>query len=71
MIKKIAPRFIFLTAMVVAAFFPNRIFPAYIEGIDTTDANGYGLDSTFKIGTNGMAIGNNGASVINYNSLAG
>lgn len=70
MIKKIAPRFIFLTAMVMTAFFPNRVFPAYIEGIDTTDANGYGLDSTFKIGTNGMAIGNNGASVINYNSLA-
>jgi hypothetical protein len=29
--------------------FPKNLFPEYIEGIDTTDENRYGLDSAFSI----------------------
>lgn len=32
-----------------AIFFSKGTFSAYIEGVDTTDVNGYGLDSAFKI----------------------
>ena len=41
---------------------------AYNEGIDTTDINGYGLDSAFKIGADGKAVVANGSSMISYHS---
>ena len=36
----------------------SGVFADYIEGIDTTDVNGYGLDSAFKV-TNGLITGQN------------
>lgn len=36
----------------------SGVFADYIEGIDTTDVNGYGLDSAFKV-TNGLISGQN------------
>jgi hypothetical protein len=39
-------------------FCASGVFADYIEGIDTTDVNGYGLDSAFKV-TNGLITGQN------------
>jgi hypothetical protein len=36
------------------AFLQKNCFSDYIEGIDTTDDNGYGLDSTFQITANSI-----------------
>jgi ligand-binding sensor domain-containing protein len=41
---------------------------AYTEGFDTTDVDGYGLDSAFKIGTDGKAVVANGSTLISYHS---
>lgn len=38
-------------------FFPQATFADYIEGIDTTDANGYGLDSSFQVHSDYKYIG--------------
>jgi hypothetical protein len=35
----------------------SGVFADYIEGIDTTDINGYGLDSAFKVLSNGYISG--------------
>jgi hypothetical protein len=46
----------------------SGVFADYIEGIDTTDVNGYGLDSAFKV-TNGLITGQN--IVIYHGELGG
>jgi hypothetical protein len=42
----------------ILLFSISGVFADYIEGIDTTDVNGYGLDSAFKV-TNGLITGQN------------
>lgn len=44
----------------------NSAFSEYIEGIDTTDENGYGLDSAFKIDPNDPNNGLRGQNVACY-----
>jgi hypothetical protein len=46
-------RLFMLCLFLLAALFAGNGFSAYIEGIDTTDINGYGLDSAFRINNNG------------------
>jgi hypothetical protein len=56
MFKKIS-RLLFCCLILLAAFFSRDALSDYIEGFDTTDANGYGLDSTFYFDGNN-AVGN-------------
>jgi hypothetical protein len=49
------------SALFLALFWPVDIYATYIEGIDTTDVNGYGLDSAFRV-SNGFISGQNLAS---------
>jgi hypothetical protein len=42
-------KMILSSALFLALFWPGHIYAGYIEGIDTTDANGYGLDSAFQV----------------------
>jgi hypothetical protein len=39
----------FTVLIFIAAISSNGVFAEYIEGIDTTNANGYGLDSAFRL----------------------
>lgn len=39
--------------LLISVFFLKDALSAYVEGIDTTDVNGFGLDSAFRIITNG------------------
>jgi Two component regulator propeller len=39
---------------------------AYAEGIDTTDLNGFALDSAFKVGNDGKVVIKSGSSVVVY-----
>jgi hypothetical protein len=41
----------------IAAFYQENCLAEYVEGIDTTDVNGYGLDSAFRIDANGRVLG--------------
>jgi len=47
--KKNTPCLVFLAVVLVTVFFTKQVFSNYVEGIDTTDAMGNGLDSTFRI----------------------
>jgi hypothetical protein len=47
--KRTVPQFLLTVVFLIAVFFPGRAFPDYVEGIDTTDANGFGLDSAFQV----------------------
>jgi hypothetical protein len=42
--------------LLLTAFFSRNASSAYIEGIDTTDVNGYGLDSAFRINDRSVTI---------------
>lgn len=42
----------------ILLLYASGVFADYIQGIDTTDVNGYGLDSAFKV-TNGKITGQN------------
>jgi hypothetical protein len=45
------------SALFLALFWPGHIYAGYIEGIDTTDVNGYGLDSAFTTNSYGYISG--------------
>ena len=50
----------------VALTFSQQVFSEYIEGIDTTDENGYGLDSAFKIDPNDPNYPLRGQNIVCY-----
>jgi hypothetical protein len=59
-------RVLFCSLFLLAAFFPKSAFSAYIEGVDTTDANGYGLDSGLYMGGNSSVNVALGQKIVNY-----
>jgi hypothetical protein len=52
-------RKLFCGLLLLTAFFSRNASSAYIEGIDTTDVNGYGFDSVFRIDSSYRIHGNN------------
>jgi hypothetical protein len=58
MFKKISRLFL-CSLFLLTSFFSKDVLSAYIEGTDTTDVNGYGLDSAFWIDNSGYVTGQN------------
>jgi hypothetical protein len=52
-------RLLIFNLFLLTAFFSKDVLSAYIEGTDTTDVNGYGLDSAFWIDNSGYVTGQN------------
>jgi hypothetical protein len=63
MFRKIS-RLLLCSLFLLAAFSYNDAISAYIEGIDTTDANGYGMDSAFNVSGNTNSV--NGEKIVYY-----
>ena len=46
----------FLFCGSILALLPKHASSEYIEGVDTTDVNGYGLDSAFQVSGDGRIV---------------